>query len=884
MKPYKHHLYLLILLSLILCSCSANKKRHIVVGVSQCSEDVWRERFLDELRLSSYAYDDDIELKVASTKDNDKEQINQIDHFIEQNVDLLIVSPNQLHTITSTVDRAYDKGIPVILFDRKTDSPKYSAFIGADNYAVGRTMGEYIAQRLQGKGNIVEITGLMSSSPAVDRKRGFHEAISHYPGLHIVKSVSADWLEEKAEQQMQLLLDSTEASTTIDCVFGHNDRMALGARHAFEKRHGTGRTIFVGVDALPGKGAGLEAVNKGLLDASYMYPTRGDEALQLGINILRGKPFKRENLLKSALVTKDNAYQLILQHEEMLQQQAQLLSLHDKVDAYFTQYSHQRIYLFLLIIIIVLVIGISTYVTRTVQMKRRITEETTQAKLQFFTNVSHEFRTPLTLIIDPLEQMADDKNLTSSQQHTLQMASRNANLMLRLVGEILDFRKIQNGKMHLHIKSFDLAKSLRVWTDNFRQMALSRQIQLTLSAPESLPVMQDKDKTERIVFNLLSNAIKYTPKGGHITVKLHADEKMNTISVTDSGKGIAKEEQSKVFHRFYQAQGSSGGTGIGLAIVKAFTEIQGGTVSLESTPGKGSTFSIALPVEPVAEPEEESNAAAAHAEEERGKTKKEENSELRRVTRPNEETNKPLLLIVDDNADIRSYVSDLFANDYDIAEAENGREGLEKALKNVPDIIVCDVMMPVMDGLEMCRRVKAETATSHIPVILLTARTQDDQRAEGYDCGADAYITKPFSGKVMTARVQNLLEGRRRLRTLYGKGNEEPETDDKPMDADRQFLSDIQKEIQQHLADSDYSVESMASGMGLSRVQLYRKVKALTGSTPVELLRITRIKKAETLLKTTSFTVSEVAYQVGFSSPSYFTKCYKAYFGKLPKE
>ena len=879
------YLTLLLLLGMLLASCSGSEKRHIVIGVSQCSEDVWRERFVDELRLSSYAYDDDIEIRVASTKDNDEEQIKQIEDFMHDGVDLLIVSPNQMHAITPTVDRAFDKGIPVILFDRKTDSEKYTAFIGADNVEVGRTMGEYVATKLHGQGNIVEITGLMSSSPAVDRQRGFQEAVSKHPGLHIVKTLSADWLKDKAQRQVSAWLDSAGSGSQVDCVFGHNDRMALGAREAFGKHGQLGNAIFVGVDALPGKNAGLEAVNGGQLAASYMYPTRGDQVLQLAMNILQGKPYQKENKLKSALVTQDNAYQLILQHEEMQQQQGQLKSLHNKVQGYLAQFNHQRLYVLLLIIIVVLIIGISIYVNRTMQLKRKLTEESTQAKLQFFTNVSHEFRTPLTLIIDPLEQMSGDRNLTATQHRMLRMASRNAKLMLQLVSEILDFRKIQNGKMHLHVKRFNLSQSLREWTEGFEQLALSRQIQLMVNVPDGLIVSMDRGKMERIVFNLLSNAIKYTPKGGHITVAVTTDEQMTHISVADSGKGIARDEISKVFDRFYQAKNNVGGSGIGLAIVKAFAEVQGGGVTLESELGKGSTFTVSVPVVPVA-PVEENVAPASEPGSEviNDRVTDEETSELRRLTSISTEGNRPVMLIVDDNADIRSYVSDLFAAHFDIVEAENGQEGLDKALKNVPDVIVCDVMMPVMDGLEMCRRVKAETATSHIPVILLTARTQDDHRAEGYDCGADAYITKPFSGKVMVARVINLLEGRQKLRDLFSKGEEAPASDDKPMDADRQFLSAIHKEIQEHLGDSNYNVEVMAGGMGLSRVQLYRKVKALTGSTPVELLRITRIKKAQTLLKTTSMNVSEVAYQVGFSSPSYFTKCYKAYFGKLPKE
>jgi DNA-binding response OmpR family regulator len=385
--------------------------------------------------------------------------------------------------------------------------------------------------------------------------------------------------------------------------------------------------------------------------------------------------------------------------------------------------------------------------------------------------------------------------------------------------------------------------------------------------------------------------------------------------VADDGIGIPRDKVTHIFDRFYQARNSNvGGTGIGLALVKAFSELMGGDVGVKSVEGQGSTFTVTLPVGDISAQSPNGLRTAQGTDGLRtaqgtdgagtsqsidglrpasanrmepfsiaGETmdKDTEGAELHRITSPVADEDKPTVLVVDDNDDVRIYITSLLAAEYDVKQAADGQQGLEKAIKEVPDLIICDVMMPVMDGLEMCDRVKRETATSHIPVILLTARTQEDQRAEGYDYGADAYITKPFSGKVLLARVKNLLANRRLLRDIFSNG-EAP--DDKPKDADTQFIDEFRKQVQAQLSDTELNVETLSAGMGLSRVQLYRKIKALTGSSPVELIRITRLKRAERLLKSGGKNISEVSYEVGFSSPSYFTKCYKEYFGVLPGE
>jgi signal transduction histidine kinase/DNA-binding response OmpR family regulator len=882
--------FVYILILFLLCSCSSNK-RHYVIAVSQCSEDIWRSKLNEELLMSTY-YNDNVELRFASAKDNDKLQEQQINKFIDDDVNLIIVSPNQIHTASKAIDRAYDKGIPVILFDRKTDSKKYTAFIGADNYAVGRAMGNYVCTQLGGNGNVVEIQGLRGSSPAIERHRGFADALKAYPGVHLLCSPYCNWLEQSAKEVMDSVL---KTQTNIDCVFGQNDRMALGARTAIMQHGLKNKVMFVGVDALPNKGGGMRQVMNQNLTASYIYPTRGDMVMQLALNILNGKKYEKENYLKAAIVTRDNAKAMLMQVDEINNQNQRIVSLHGMVDKYLAEYNYQKVYLLLFFIILVLVTCFFVYVNRTIAMKRRLTEETANAKLQFFTNVSHEFRTPLTLIADPVERLIDDGNLNDSQRSLLRIVDKNVKVLLRLVGEILDFRKIENNKMTLNVSQFDMAQSIRKWTEGFTSLAAKHSISLSLDLPESLMVCADAEKMERIYFNLLSNAIKYSRDGGHIVVTSKMqDSQMMMLSVADDGIGIPKDKVQHVFDRFYQARNSNvGGTGIGLALVKAFAELHHGKVTVDSEEGRGTTFTVVMPVVNQSAEDAETmmqKSLVTDAEEHdyaiKGDTVPNEDNSLSasldKITSEDEAKDNEKILIVDDNDDVRSYVSSLLSSQYDIVQAVNGQEGMEKAIREVPDLIVCDVMMPVMDGMEMCRRVKSEMATSHIPVILLTAITVDNKRAEGYDCGADAFITKPFSGKVLMSRIRNLLENRRKLKFIFSNADEQE--DSRPTDVNTKFIEDFRSKVQSHLSDSELNVETLSAEMGLSRVQMYRKVKALTGSSPVELIRITRLKKAERLLMSGGKTIAEISYEVGFSSPSYFTKCYKDYFGKLPNE
>lgn len=875
----KQWLYV-VFLTLVFSACSDNNVKKYVIGVSQCSEDIWRDKLNNELVMSTYQHDN-VTLKFASANDNDRLQKQQIEQFIKEGVNLLIVSPNQIHTISSVIDKAYDAGIPVILFDRKTDSRKYTAFIGADNYEAGHEIGDFIGQQLEGKGNIAEICGLQASSPAIERNRGFMDALKNYPDIKVVARGYGDWIKESGVTAMDSIL--VQSKESFQYVFAQNDRMALGALQSIKKHKVKGIKI-VGIDALPVPGGGMENVRDGNLEASYIYPTRGDSVMQLALNILEKKPYKRDNYLKGALVTKANANVLLMQNEEMNKQTARLNALHGKVDTYLVQYNHQKMYIVLFSIILLLLIGIMVYIYRTILMKRRIEEEANKAKLQFFTNISHELRTPLTLIADPVNYIIHDDNLNSQQRSMLQIVQRNVLVLTQLVSEILDFRKVQNGKMELRLSDFNLTESMKQWIMLFSASAQKKHIAISMDAPDTIMLRADQDKIERICYNLLSNALKYTSEGGEITLTAKEENGRVMISVADNGCGISSDELPYIFDRFYQAKNAGRGTGIGLAIVKAFTELHHGEVSATSIEGKGSTFTIHIPVrqkgEVTNQPTEkiEQLVEPSSAEEVPNQAR-----HIDELIQPYQ-TDKPEVLIIDDNIDIRTYLRSVLSEKYNVSEAADGKVGLELARKIVPDIVLSDIMMPVMDGLAFCQQLKTDKAISHIPVILLTARSLDEQRAEGYEHGADAYLSKPFSLRLLLSRIDNLIESRKKLNQTWSKGVEDDEIGNISNEIDKSFLKQLRKIIQENLANSDLSVEQIGDEIGLSRVQLYRKVKALTGYSPVEIVRKARLTRARHLLQTTERTVSEVAYAVGFSTPSYFSKCYKDEFGENPKK
>lgn len=706
----------------------------------------------------------------------------------------------------------------------------------------------------------------------------------------------------------------------VDLVFAQNDRMAIGAYEKARQKKRAGQIAFVGVDAVTD---GVESVAGGRLDATFIYPTGGDKVMQVAMAILRGEPYQRENILSTALVNRANARVMQMQMKHILTLDQKIELLNRQLDDYFLRYSAQKMFLYACVVILVLAGFLFFFLVRAFWVKNRLNtelssqkqqleqqrdqlqaqrdqlivlsrqlEEATHAKLAFFTSVSHDFRTPLTLIADPINQLLEEKHLGERERNMLEIVRKNVAVLLRLITQILDFQKYEHGKLALRLSEFNALECIKDWTEAFHTLAFRKHIQFEVKAEGDVAqyvMVADAEKIERITYNLLSNAFKFTLEKGEIKVVLSRIEQNNQacicMEVRDTGIGMSEEHIHHVFEHFYQIDVQHTGSGLGLALVEAFVNLHRGTVQVESGKGKGTCFRVILPMKQEGEVKglTEKNEALEILQE--GAVLDAGQETLHQWTENTgveESADKEMVLVIDDNQDVRDYVKMLLQDKYVVVEAVNGLEGVKQAMKYVPDVVVCDVMMPVMDGIACCKRLKSELQTSHIPVLMLTAYAMDEQRIQGYDSGADAYLTKPFNAKLLMTRIRNLIDNRKRLKSLAedvtGGGKQSLG------EVDKGFVEKLKTLIDEKMGDSELSVEDLGAELGLGRVQLYRKTKSLTGYAPNELLRIARLRKAASLLASSEKTVAEITYEVGFSSPSYFTKCYKDYFGESPSE
>lgn len=908
----------IMLLSVIVAVTGCKADKVYKIGVSQCSQDDWRAKMNDEINREIMFHENAV-VEIRSADDDNARQIEDIKYFADNKFDIIIVSPNEAAALTPIIRKVYESGTPVIIFDRNIIGDTYTARIGVDDEGIGRSAAHY-ATHLLGKGTTaIEIYGLRGSPPADGRHNGFAKEYENEGG-RLLASVPANWNKEDAIPVTDSLL---KLYPDIDLIFAHNDRMAIGASEV-ARRHGRRDIRVIGIDAAPE--IGIQAVADSVIDATFLYPTEGHRLIQTALAILKGQPYRRETLIPaSSAVDLTNADILLLQNETLKQETGKMRLLKAQIDDYWAKHSAQTSLFYASIAIIVLLFGVGFLLLRVywqrnrhrktlIQQNRLLEQErdkqkqlneqleaATQSKLMFFTNVSHDLRTPLTLIAEPVAQLAQAANLTPRQQTLMKIADKNVRILKRLINQILDFRKYENGKLDLRLTEIDFDRATRDWMESFYTIAAKRDIHLTLAVPadgtndnstgnttgrKPPRVAIDTEKIERVFFNLLSNAFKFTPDNGTITVSYHTDGTTLTFGIKDTGEGISSRNLGNIFDRFYQADRvHPQGSGIGLSLAKAFVELHGGTISVDSTPGKGSEFTVTLPVTHVTD-----NTVI----EPKNIDDKEVKAELDDIdTAMTFDDDKPLLLIIDDNTDIQKLVGELLANDYNIITAANGRQGCRMAARYVPDIIICDMMMPVMDGLECCRFIKNEVSTSHIPVLMLTACSMDEQRVQGYDNGADGYLSKPFNTEVLKSRCAALIANRKRIIRLYSTTVTPPE---KPSagaaparqlptgDIDNEFYNRFIDIFNREMGNSDLNVDTLASMMGLERSQFYRKIKALTNYAPVELIRRLRLQHGRHLLTTTEKTISEIAYETGFSTPAYFTKCYRDAYGETPTE
>ena len=883
------HPFLLVWLTLIvLCGCtsSGKQKRH-VIGLSQCMlDDAWREAMINDMRIEASNYDD-VEIIIKDAQNNNETQIQQIRDLIRQKVDVLIISPYQSEPITAVAEEAYRAGIPTIITDRKVNTDQYTSFVGANNYEIGLAAGNYAAHYLPPNAIILEIWGLTQTSPAQERHKGFVDALREREDLSFRK-IEGQWLVDTARMELRKL----EHPEQIDFVYAHNDMMAIAAREYFMAWDSIrGRDLrIIGVDAVAG--AGLEAVEDRRINASFLYPTGGEQVIRTAMRIIQGEPVDKFIPLRTAPVDHQSARTLLLQADQLQKYKQRIEAQRSRIDGLSDRFYFLRNSLGVISLLMIGFIALSIYafyINRKMrQANRKLIslnaemKEVTAQKLQFFTNVSHEVRTPLSLILAPLDRLIVSLR-ESPYASDLGLIQKNANRLLRVINQILDFRKVEGKQEKLAVREIDLVPFVGEIKSYFDSMASVRAISYTFtSSIKQCTLWIDPDLLERVFFNLLSNAFKFTPEGGSVRIELTEEGGRVFIRVIDTGSGIRPANLPHLFDRFY-TEDRSMGTGIGLHLVKEYIHMHGGEIHVESEPGQRTTFTVCLRKGKAHfEDSDLMETPVSHQAYEASRLDDSETKEILSKTYPY------TILITEDDDEVRGFLERELSLHFKIRTAANGKDALRVLEEEEISLVVSDVMMPEMNGFELCRTIKSQLPFSHIPVILLTALTDERQRIFGITGGADDYIQKPFHTDYVKIKIIHLLQERQKLRErLLEKLRDnklllsEPE---KVESIDDAFLRKFAEQIEAVYADPEYNVEKLSETLGLSRGHLHRKIKELTGTAPVEFLRTYRLNKATQLLRQNAYTVSEVAYRTGFSSPAYFSKCFKAVYGVTPTE
>ena len=847
-------------------------------------------------------------MKVA---DNDSEkQIAHIQELVEAGIDALIVAPNETEPLTPIVEQVFDAGIPVILLDRKINSNKYTAFIGADNYEIGKIAGEYLATRFLNQGKILELQISMTISPAIDRSQGFKDALAEHPNLSVVEVLPTEGTTAMIQEQLPVLM---QQNPDINIIFGHTDFVVQTAAQTLNKNLKDRDVFYIGVDGLPGNNGGMQAVKDELIDATLLYPTGGTEAIQLALDIVNNQSYDKKNTLQTTVIDERNVRIMKLQTNKILNQQKNIERQRVTLSEQRSMYQSQRIVLYAVLALIVLLLVLGGLLLKTLQSrnealrtlkqkKQEIEKQrneilafsekakmATQSKLQFFTNISHEFRTPLTLILGTIDSLATSIGAKSKQLQTdLVLMRKNALRLLRLINQLMDIQKVENNRMQVQATENNLVVFVKEIMNAYQKVADKRKIDFRIYfKEETLSVWFDQNMMDKVLFNLLSNAFKFTPDGGniHITIDQNILDNQAVIVVEDNGHGMSSEESARAFERFYQGSATSfKGTGLGLSLSKELVEFHHGRISLQSREGRGTRFKIELPL------------GSDHFSEDQIAEHSSDRFALEDetyITFPviSQENLKPeakpevSLLFIEDNEDLQYFLSSKLSGLFNIHIASNGDEGWAKALEIIPDIILCDISLPGRNGLTLTREFKSDLRTSHIPIILLTARSSAEQKIEGVKTGADIYLTKPFNLTYLIENIKSLLNNRALLKRRYSTERVLQEKNISEISkVDGQFLQQFVSFIKDNFHNQELGLPQLQKEFGLSRTQLYRKVKALMGQSVSDYIQEVRLEKAKHLLSDGNMTIAEIAYEVGYTSPSYFSTAFKAKFDISPSE
>ncbi len=888
-----------------------DQPQKIKIGFSQCTTgDDWRKTMIEEMRREiGFHPEYDIELIITDAKDDNDTQIQDIKELLGAGIDLLIVSPNEADPLTPVLEEVYDQGMPVIVIDRRINSEKFTSFIGGDNFVIGKEAALLAFQLLHGKGKVLEITGLVGSTPAVERSQGFFDGLREFPEIEVVTSFEGAWLKERAQDLTDTLFNSRK---DFDLIFAHNDQMAYGAFLSANKYNL--KPFILGVDGLYVPGAGIDMILNGQLDGTFLYPTGGNQALDLALKVLEGKPFAKLNHLTTITIDYHNARTFKMQANQLIEQQNRIDYQREQIGEMTFLLRKQETFILLSIVItgllLVIALGSAFFLfqkhkanqtldlqNKTIQAQNRriaekrdklqrglrVAEEATETKFRFFTDVSHEIRTVLNLISLPVDQLSKSNGEMDLDKDKMQSVKKSVDRLLSLSNEILDFRKTDYS---LKSQTSDLGSFLGGIVEAFRDKANDKGVTLRAEIPSPIDANFDPGAIEKVMFNLVSNGLKFTPKGGKVAVRAFLDNGNVVVSVEDTGIAIPEQELLFVFERFYRAgptkhRKEEPGTGIGLSLTKQLIQLHGGQIHVESIEGKGSTFTFTIPRYGVvsAKPDKElsQDSNAIEAEKRVG-----ELVELEEYLGKPEE--KPKVLLVEDNEELRAIVGEVLGSYFSVIYARNGQQGLDLAKEHQPDIVVSDILMPIMDGIEMCAKLKDDPVTFHIPLVLLTAIESEEYTIKGFETGADAYITKPFSEKVLVTRIRNLLHSYKRLKKevdewLFPLGK--LRTKEK---GDQEFMHKCVEIIYQNAANPAFNLSYLANSLNLSRSTLFRKIKHISGLKAVDFMKKAKLRYAAKLLLGHNLTVSEVAWQSGFADAKYFSRVFALEFGDLPSK
>ncbi|MEZ0454278.1 substrate-binding domain-containing protein [Sphingobacterium thalpophilum] len=904
----KYSIYGLLILLLLWGCQTDSQKRKRVIAFSQCiGNDAWRQTMLEEMKRE-LSFNPDIEFRYRDAQGNNAVQIDQIRELVKEDIDLLIVSPNEAEPLTPIVDSVFQRNIPVIVTDRKTSSGQYNAYVGADNLAIGKLAGQYVQALLQGKGQVGLVAGLSGSSASIEREKGFMQGIDPANDIRISGIVHGGWEKDKAYTAMRQHIDQFANS---DVIFTFNDQMAMGVRKALDDAQIKKEIKIIGVDALPGPGNGLEQIIQGRMYASMLYPTGGTEAIRTALAIIKQQRYKRENILATSVIDKTNAELLALQSQKIRQQQLDI----DKRQEFITEqnriYQNQKSVLNILVVSLVLAVvfgGISIIVIKSnweknkhlemqnseilsqqkqiVEMNNQI-QQAAEIKNNFFTNISHEFKTPLTLILAPIEELELRKDLPEAIRDQLSRVKRSAKKLQRLVSDLIDIHRISKAKIKLHVSSVPVDAFIQQAINSFKPLLKKSRISISYINKSALKeVWMDEYLMEQVLSNLLSNAIKHTAVSGRIEISVEENSFKDYfyLRVLDNGLGIAPGDIEHIFDPFYQGSGVRRGSGIGLAYAKQIVELHHGQITVSSKLGHGSIFTLRMPTgNSHYQPEE----FVRHGRDEKATPAQSElvDMEIRPLTqdRSFHSSKSKSILVVEDDDEIRDYLRTVLESDYNLFLARDVQQASTLLKSQFPDLVLTDIMLPDGSGLDILKDIKTFYQTAHIPVILLSALANEETLMEGSLLQADDYMTKPFNAALLRVRIANILQSRQQLKEKYSSNVEQfdPPSTDHISDNDRRFLNNFSTIVESRLSDQRLSVDDIAGELNLSRVQLYRKVKQLLDCSINEYIVERRLTKAKNLIAD-GLNISEIFSAVGFSSASYFASAFKKRYGQSP--